>query len=610
MNDELLPYYNRELAYLRRLGAEFSKAHPKIAGRLMLGPETVEDPHVSRLVESVAFLNARIRRKLDDEFPELTDALLGVLYPHHIAPIPSMAIVQFECDPELAAAYDVPQGTMLETDPIHGEPCRFRTCYSTRLFPIRVEQARIFPTPFKAPKTPRSGNCVAVLQISLRCMTDAATFALLAPETLRFFLKGQGQLAFPLYETILNDVAEVAIATSTRDTAPLVLPPSCLVPVGFESDQGLLPYSERSFVGYRHISEFFAFSSKYLFFDLAGIDRSKLEQAKGALEIYLYLQRSTSDLENNVTADTFALGCTPVINLFRRRAAPIQLTQTETEYRVVPDPRRPYSMEVHSIEKVTAISPDGETLAYHPFYGLDHAAGGETPRAWWFAARSPAPQAPGRNAGGSEVHLRFVDLGFRPSQPADWTVDVQISCFNRDLPARLPFGGDQPRLRPSEGVGAIRKIRCLTAPTQTLRPPLGKGAMWRLVSQLSLNHLSLTGGDAGTQSFREILRLHDLSGSKENQGVIEGLLSIDSRDSVMRTVAGGMPGLCRGTDITLHLDESRFTGSGSFLFAQVLERFLGLYCTVNSFVRMSLTTNKREGVVRRWHPRSGDKMLL
>src|SRR5918911_3855699 len=117
MSDELLPYYNRELSYVRRLATEFAEAHPKIAGRLRLGPDSSADPHVERLIEAFAYLTARIRFKLDDDFPEITEALLNVLYPHYLAPVPSMAIVQFQLDPEqvqLTKGHVVPRHTELQ----------------------------------------------------------------------------------------------------------------------------------------------------------------------------------------------------------------------------------------------------------------------------------------------------------------------------------------------------------------------------------------------------------------------------------------------------------------------------------------------------------------
>ncbi len=286
MSDELLPYYNRELSFIRRLGAQFAKDHPKIAGRLRLGEEGVsEDPHAERMIEAFAYLNARTRHKLEDEFPELTESLLGVLYPHYQAPIPSLAIVQLELDPEqkqLTTGHTVPRHTQLETESIQGEPCRFRTCYPVTLWPIAVQEAGLSRPPFLAPRTPHSAQAEAVLRLALSCRDESLTFAGLSISSLRFFLKGQPQYIYRLYELILNNTIEVALANGPDDDAPVVLDPDCLRQVGFERDEGLLPYSPRSFLGYRLLTEYFAFAEKFLFVDLMLHDTSPHAASKGS----------------------------------------------------------------------------------------------------------------------------------------------------------------------------------------------------------------------------------------------------------------------------------------------------------------------------------------
>jgi type VI secretion system protein ImpG len=619
MSDELLPFYNRELSFIRRLGAEFARTHPKIAGRLRLGTDASEDPHVERLIQAFAYLNARVRHKLEDDFPEITDALLGVLYPHYQLPVPSMAVVQLDLDPdqgELTTGPVVPRHTSLETETIEGEPCRFRTCYPVTLWAIDVRLASLSPPPFKAPPAPFADHAAAILRLVLTCRSEAMTFAALELDSLRFYLKGQGQHVYPLYELLFNNLLGVALAGSHDDPAPVVLEKDAVRPVGFGRDEGLLPYPPRSFLGYRLLTEFFAFPEKFLFFDLAGWQRAQLARQGNRLEVYLYLDRGGGDLEHNLSADTFRLGCTPIVNLYRQRAEPIALTQAEWEYRVVPDARRPLAHEVYTIDAVSALSPVGESVEYAPFFSTRHAqAHGAR---FWHATRRPA--LPPDEAGppgslpdkGTEVLLSLVDPAFRVSAPADWSLDVETTCLNRDLPHRLPFGGDQPRLQLSEGGTLVAHIACLTPPTPTLRPALRKGAMWRLVSHLALNHLSMTGGDAGAEALREVLTLYDFSDSEETRAMIAGVLDVDSRRVVGRVRAedGVGEAVVRGVEVTVRFDEKRFAGSGLFLFAAVLERFLALYCSINSFSRLTATVEGRKGELRRWPRRMGEKVLL
>src|ERR1041385_2452328 len=143
MSDTLLPYYDRELTAIHRLANEFAEAYPKIAGRLRISSGGVDDPHVARLLDGVAFLAARVHHRLDDEFPELTDALLGVLYPHYPAPFPSAAIAQFEPQPELSLPLHLPASLAVETEPVQGETCRFRTAWPLTLWPVEIENVRL-----------------------------------------------------------------------------------------------------------------------------------------------------------------------------------------------------------------------------------------------------------------------------------------------------------------------------------------------------------------------------------------------------------------------------------------------------------------------------------
>lgn len=608
MADPLLPYYNRELVYIRKLAAEFAEAHPKIAGRLRLSADAVEDPHVGRLIEAVAFLNARTRAKLDDDFPELTEALLSVLYPHYLAPIPSMAIVQFTCQPDLSTSYRLPAGTELDSEPVSGEVCRFRTCYPTELWPIELEAATLTGRPLLAP--PNRGaveaGAIASLRLTLRCRNPDMTFAQLGVDRLRFFLKAQPQLAYPLYELLLNNTVSIALADNAVDTNAVILPPSRIRPIGFGTDEGVLPYPPQSFLGYRLLTEFFAFPEKFLFFELSGLSAKTLAGAGNKLEVFLYLSRTSNEMERSLSADAFALGCTPVINLFRQRAEPIQLNALTTEYRLVPDARRPAALEVFSVDAASATSPGGESVTYRPFYSVQHVAGDRTGTTYWHTARRRASAVDPA----TDVFLSLVNLDFDPNVPADWVMSVQTTCLNRDLPGRLPFGGGHPYLQFAEAMSGVASIACLTAPTPTIRAIDQRGGRWRLLSHLTLNHLSLTGGDQGTDALREILKLYDFRDSSETRAIIDSINAIRTQRGTARAPQSDMGAFCRGIDVAVEFDEQRLSGTGVFLFASVLERFLSLYCSINSFVRLTATVKGRPGVLRKWPPRAGDRVLL
>jgi type VI secretion system protein ImpG len=603
MADELLPYYNQELVYLTRLGAEFAEQHPASAGRLRMSADTVEDPHVSRLLQGVAFLNARIRNKLDDEFPELTNGLLGQLYPHYLAPIPPMAIVSFAAERDLSEKRVLPAGSEIETEAVGGETCNFRTTQDLDIWPIEIESAALTGRPLRGPVSPR--GCVSVLRLSLRCMAPDATFARLAPDSMRFFLRGGLSDALRLYELIYNNTAVVAIAESGGDAKPLLYGQESIRPVGFSAAEGVLPYRANSPLGYRLLTEYFTFPQKFLFFELTGLAAKLRTCASRKCDMFLYFNRAADDLESSISLESFALGCTPVVNLFRQRAEPVQLSQTSVEYQVVPDSRRQGALEIYSVDGVTVTTQAGEAKSYVPFFGLTHGGAGASSAGYYHMARRPT----GGRDPGSEIFLSFVDLDDEPSQPAEALASIETTCLNRDLAAKLPFGGGRPQLRMVKAVPGIASVTAMTAPTPTLRLSTRKDNAWRLVSHLTLNHLSLIDDEGGAEALREILRLYDFRDAAETQVMIDSVLSIKARRSTARAPDSAMGALCRGLDITIEF-EQRGSSASIFLLAAVLERFLAHYASINAFTRLTATVKGRAGVLRTWLPRAGDLTLL
>ena len=306
MSDDLLKYYNKELSYFRRAAAGFAQLHPKIAGRLRLSKDTIADPHVERLIESAAFLNARIRKKLDDDYTELSEAILGALYPHYLAPIPSMAIVQFNAQPELTAPYQIPSGAEVESELVDGEACRFRTTSEVSLLPLKVEEANFTGGAYVAPSGPTTKGAKAVIRLALVCQSSDITFEQLAPGKMRFYLRGENSDVNPLYTLLFNHLTGVAIADSAQDSSAMFLDKGCIQPVGFDKEEALLPYTSRSLLGYQLLSEYFIFPQKFLFFDIVGLDRKLLAGRGNRLEFYFYLDKGTTELERNISAANFA----------------------------------------------------------------------------------------------------------------------------------------------------------------------------------------------------------------------------------------------------------------------------------------------------------------
>lgn len=621
MSEELYPYYERELVFLRQSVQEFAQRYPAAAGRLMLEPDRSADPHIERLIESFALLAGRVQHKIDDEFPELIQAVLGVLYPHYLAPLPSMAVLQLDLDPKrgkLAEGYHLPGGSRLRTLPSGPMSCKFRTCYPVALWPIRLSEALFQLPPFSPGTHPPQGT-EAQLRLVFDC-NGGLPLSALSIESLRLHLSGDPSLVSSLYETVFNHALAVEIRSlDLPEARPVELSAQdALRQVGFEPEDGLLPYPGQSFIGYRLLTELFAYPAKFLFLDLHGLDRASRAGFGHRFEVIVWVDRGSETLEQGVNRSTFRLGCTPIINLFEQTAEPIPLTHRRHEYLVVPDVSNSRGTEVYSVESVVGSNPQtGETSEYRPFYAYTHGTSRAKDQGFYIASRRSSRREGDR---GTETFLSLVDLGFDPFETADTTLIVRTVCTSRDLPTELRRAGDRVAFE-LEAAAPLEAVRCLRIPTIPIRPPLRRGAFWRLVSHLNLNFLSLADSEHGRDALREILRLYEFQGSEGSSSnaavatqLIEGITAVSARRVTGRVSAAATGeasgGFCRGVEITVEFDESKYLGTGAFLFASVLERFFGLYASINSFTQM-IARSKQDGrVIRRWPPRAGVQELI
>ncbi len=520
------------------MGTEFADRHPKIASRLKLEADRCEDPHVERVIEAFALLAARVHLRIDDGFPQITEALLNVLYPHYLRPIPSVSVVEFHPDPErgkLTSGLRIPKGTVLYSRPVEGAPCKFRTSYDTTLWPLKISQAQ-WLTPDRLNPALRSREA-ACLRIELECLPDV-TFDKFDVETLNFYLTGEGAVVHALYELLCKDCTRVVVRNpaNPKDQGH-ELPFQSLRPIGFREDEDVLPYPMRSFVGYRLLQEYFAFPEKFFFVSLDHLSELKKAGLKSKAEILFLIAPFEQDgrqrrLEVAVDTKTLRLGCTPVINLFAQTAEPILVDQTRYQYPIVPDARRRQMMEVYSVDEV--VSTDAEThatITYQPLYSQRHSVGASSP-AYWYTSRLPSTR---KDDDGTDVFLSLVDRSARPLQLEYDTVTVRCTCTNRDLVNRLQFGSESGDFEMAGGT-AIKRIVAVHNPSRTLRPPLEGKLLWCLISHLSLNYLSLV--DNGKEALQKILELYDFSNSLDVKKRISGITTVDSRRCFDRVIVG------------------------------------------------------------------------
>jgi type VI secretion system protein ImpG len=387
-NPRLLRYYSQELQHLREVGGEFAVQYPKIAGRLGLEGFDCADPYVERLLEGFSFLAARVQMKIDAEFPRFTQHLSEIVYPHFLAPTPSMAVVQLQADPSnpaLNAGYEIPRGSGMRS--VLGKDdttaCEYRSAHAVTLWPVELAEARFFT---------HSGSIAGVdaalppqvkagLRLRLRT-TNGAPFNTLALDSLSIHLRGADDLPGRILEKLLGSVEGVLVLPRASGSSNpgwyKLLPKTALQPRGFHEDDALLPSGQRSFQGYRLLQEYFAFAQRFMFVEVNGLGPSARACAERELEIVILLNRGDARLEQTLDATHFALNCTPVVNLFQRRADRINLSGEQYEYHVLADRTRPMDFEVHQVESVTGYGSGADAeQRFYPLYSardLDSAA--------------------------------------------------------------------------------------------------------------------------------------------------------------------------------------------------------------------------------------------
>jgi type VI secretion system protein ImpG len=615
MREELLEYYERELTYLRQMGGEFARKYPRVAGRLMLDADRCDDPHVSRLLEGFAFLAARVHRRIDDDFPEICESLTRIIHPGYLRPMPSMTIVECQPDPaqgKKTAGIRIPKGAPLVSKAtVEGLPCRFITAYDVDLWPFSVVSAE-WRQPERMQRPPRATmgvQAVAAARLRLRCQRDVV-FSGLPVSRLRFHLAGDASVVYSLYELFAEKCIEIQLRDPKDEKRLISLEPARIRMVGFDREESLLPFVRRSMDGHRLLQEYFAFPEKFLFFDLEGLEPlAEAGFGEEAEIVFLFSSFERNErqqvLELGVNERTFRLSCTPAINLFPQSAEPILLSQTRHEYTIVPDSRHSRVMEIFSIEEVVATNPRlRQSIALEPMHAYRHQTRKRDDLAFWVATRHLnefGEREP------SVMTISVVDLTGNFTEPEADVLMVKALCTNFDLPSRFQFGLESGDFD-VPGYAAAKTVTALRRPTPSTAPSGGKEHFWRLISLLSLNYLSLN--EEGRAAMQEILRLHNMSDSTASENQVGSILKMKSSPNfaLVDSAYGLIP--ARGTQVEMEFDEQQFAGSGLYVFAAVLDRFLAGYASMNSFSQLTARSTLRKEAMGKWPPRAGTQALM
>ncbi|MCG8632379.1 MAG: type VI secretion system baseplate subunit TssF [Desulfobacterales bacterium] len=599
----ILDYFYRELDYLRTRSKEFSEDYPKAASELSMCRGQSSDPHIEMLMQSFAFLTGRLHYLLDKETSKIAKNLLTILYPHLTAPVPSMSVVQAEVVHDGAnflTGYVLEKNSGIYTNALSDSgrkpKCRFRTCYHTELWPFEIMDIGFHPAnQFDfLKKRPEIGS---VLKVKIRNNGNDPVFNY-PLDKLRFFINSDTIFSFKLYDILNTRLSDVAVCGDRKET-PQILPGGSLSFVGFEEEDALFPDNASIHPAYRLLQEYFLFPEKFLFFDVHNLCA---DVAAKDFEI-LFLFDSVSVNTSFLKADSLAVNCVPVINLFSANINPIALDYRNFEYRIVPDIEYYRYNEIFSITEMSSISPTGKPRKITSYFSQDANGYDDSYDYFWTFTQKLSPV---KSRPGTETFVSFHDHEFDMKQPVEDVISAKALCTNRRLPESMNTGLKMIL----EGPGPVRSFQLLMQPTRHMTPENYGMRIWHLVSQLVLNHLSLDSDGESLKALKSLLNLYSSDFMPVGRSQVESIDRMETRKTVRHMGDDAWRGFCRGTKITLTFDETVFQGGSPLLFGEVLNRFFALYTTVNSFTELVIKSKQRKGIWKRWKPVTGDQAVI
>ena len=619
MDERFLDYYNRELAYLHEMGAEFAATFPKVASHLGMQGGLIADPYVERLLEGFAFLSSRIHLKMDAEFPRFSQRLLEVIFPHYLAPTPAMAIVQIPLEPGSVSPTDsnfrLPRGTELNSPVIPGTAtkCTFITGQDMEAWPIDILEASAGMRSGDLPQQRRTKGKEAQGEIRLRLKYQIPlTEKSLHPERLVFFLAAPDALATQIYEALLGHCLGVMVSSPSGGEST-ILPATALQPEGFAADQALLPNDPRVFQGYRLLHEYFAFPQRFLFFSISGLRVPLNRLGKNVFDLTVLLDRNADALASTVHKNCFELNCVPVVNIFRRSGSRLSISHATPEHHVVPDRTRPLDFEVYRVDAVEGFDRGNNPITRFTQFYRHVASDGGTGNAYFTTRResrrlSDSAMRNGARSSyiGTEVFLSLVDAHEAPWQQQIEQLSVSMLLTNRDLPLLIPT--NNARDLSVETDLPMRWGRILCGPSRPRASVADREMTWRLISHLSLNYLAMCNVDpqSGAVAMRKLLGLYAMLADPAVASHGKSVIGLETRPVTSRLPVSGPLVFGRGVGIKVTVDEVPFAGSSPYLFGSVLEQFMARHVSMNMFCELSLHSATR-GAIASWPPRWGGR---
>lgn len=596
-----LKYYQNELLSLRKKGGEFAKQHPEIAGKLDIKDGESTDPYTERLIESVAFMSAKLAQRIDDNAQNIAFHLLSALYPNLINVFPPCSVVKFESENnvELSSPIRINKGTNLFVKSKSGMECQFRTLYPLVIYPISINQISFLKVSKQTGGD--DGWC-----LELKIKTNSVPIEQLQIDDLLFYINSDitGN-ALILYEAIFSNPKRAVFVRVNNQQLNLDL--KNILPCGFSPDEMVCPVSPYSTNCFQLFQEVLHFKKKFMFFRIVNLGKLLTESGiKNIGELSLIIDVKVSDdaLFQVVNNDSIILNATPIVNLFPITSDPFRFDGTQPKYLLLADQARDKALEIHSISELHIINnetKDDEII--QPYFSLTvDSDTNVVHNLYWLYSKESSEI---RNLSGYDVYISLVDTKMNPHNIYADVVYAKTLCTNRNDTSSIPvlskFYVDDLE---TAGYYAIM-LHKTTEPISLIE---GTTTLWNLIAQLSSTHLSIASAETLLCSIRKIAEIFSAGNERKVYELFNGIKSINIEDTVLRFGADAWRGFVKGKDITIEVDEENV--AFSYIICAVINEYLSDIVSINSFIKMHMISASSKELLASWQPTSGRKDII
>ncbi|MGF1877591.1 type VI secretion system baseplate subunit TssF [Photobacterium frigidiphilum] len=592
MSDSLLQYFEQELSFIRGEATQFADRHPSSARALGITKDGVDDPQITRLIESVALLNGRLQKRLDESFPELTDSLIRLLFPHYLRPVPSYSVLNFDVTSDASATHSIPAGTEFEIGDTSNKAL-FRTTKDVDLFPVEIETVKVAFAPFETVKPAGAEQAKALIEITISAIDEGIDISLLAMESLNLTLKGESSFALKLYDLLVHGTSQVCIRTQKSTH---ILGKQSIQPIGFDVDDTILPYQAASFGGFKLLTEFFVFSDRFNGFTVQ-LNQALKDCVSNRFTLQIYVDELSVDVARSLSTEHFSLFSTPIVNLHHMVADPVEIDFLQKDYPIVLDATQVQDLELFSIDEVIDVTTS-DLVTIPQIYGEKYS-GSQSGLRWQLVQKL-------HESGELESALKVADLEHSSLKNEKQTWLVNATVTNGSRVGSLPINSSVECM---ESITIPAEMSLLRRPSLPIRSKDSSTNVWSLLCHLHFNYHAILGSDDPKSTLKNVFELYNHNHSSQNQLYIESLVAIDQEQVVAPIRVSGRTCFAYGTKITVTLDPTNVNG-GITMFSHLLDHFFAFFAGFNSFTQVDIKFEGQDALYIAFPRRTGCKSLL